>query len=420
MHLEIWGMIDKLQSFLYKELTENILPYWIRNMQDIENGGFYGRIDGYDRQYPKADKGIVLNARILWTFSAAYRVLKNPEYLRIADRAYNYISNFFIDKNNGGVYWELDYLGSPVNTRKQTYAQGFAIYGFSEYYRATGNFEALETAKQLFYLLEKYASDVENGGYIEALDEQWRPIEDMRLSPRDANAPKSMNTHLHILEPYTNLLRVWQHPDLIMAQTRLINVFCDHIINPDTGHLNLFFDMSWQSLFEIISYGHDIEASWLLFEAAETLADVNIIESIKSVSLKIAKAANEGLQSDGSMVYEKTPNGHIDKNRHWWVQAETVVGSAYAFMLSSDIKYFENALRCLVYIKTHISDNRNGEWVWSVDEKGVKNKEDDKAGFWKCPYHNSRMCLELMQLNEKLYTLESKLSWEKFYLAELT
>ena len=388
-------VMEKLKSELRQELVDNILPYWMIKMPDHVNGGFYGCIDGEDRVQPLAGKGVVLNARILWTFSAVYRVEKNWEYLKMAERAYAYLQEYFTDKKQNGVFWELNYKGEPLNRRKQIYAQGFALYGYSEFYRATGRPEALEAAKNLFYLIEKYAYDAQNGGYIEALGENWQIIDDMRLSARDSNTPKSMNTHLHILEPYTNLLRVWEDPSLIEAQTRLIHVFCDHIVDSRTKHLGLFFDREWNSQDNGISYGHDIEASWLLYEAAEVLGNPELIEKVKRLSVEIAEASYEGLQPDGSMIYEQTHDGHTDMDRHWWVQAETIVGSYHAWLLSGDEKYLAVAEKCWEYVKQHLSDKTNGEWFWSAHADGTQNRKDDKAGFWKCPYHNSRMCMEV-------------------------
>jgi mannobiose 2-epimerase len=386
-----------LQSELHRELVDDILPYWIRKTVDNENGGFYGRIDGREHLHKQANKGVVMNARILWTFSAAYRIERNPLYLEMAERAFRYILNHFVDKEYGGVYWELDYLGNPVNTRKQIYAQGFALYGFSEFYRATNQPEALEEAINLFKLLEKYAYDPEYGGYWEARNRDWQPIEDMKLSARDANVPKSMNTHLHILEPYTNLLRVWQDPALIKAHEQLIRVFCRHIISAETHHLILFFDEQWNSRSEMISYGHDIECAWLLYEAAEVLGNEELTAQVKPVSMAVVEAAYEGLQTDGSLIYE-SEGSHFDNDRHWWIQAETVVGSSYAYKISGDTKYLNIAQKNWEYIKNHILDKENGEWVWSAYPDGAQNHTDDKAGFWKCPYHNARMCMEMMSI----------------------
>jgi len=389
--------IKRIYTELNDELVRRIIPYWVVKMVDMENEGFYGRIDGDDRLHPTAGKGAVLNARILWTFSAYSRIKNSFRYLLYAKRAFNYMLDYFTDKKNGGVFWELDYKGKPLNRRKQMYAQGFAIYGYSEFYRATGEQKALEEAKNLFYLLEKYALDPKNGGYIEALDENWKAIEDMRLSSRDANAPKSMNTHLHILEPYTNLLRVWKDPALIEAQTRLIKLFCEKIVNPETKHLRLFFDMEWNSINKGVSYGHDIEAAWLLYEAAEVLGNQELIEKVKKLSIEIVDASYEGLQPDGSMIYETTHDGDVDTDRHWWVQAETIAGSYHAWLLSGNEKYLKVAEKCWEYVKEHLLDRCNGEWFWSVNAEGSPNYENDKAGFWKCPYHNARMCMEVIE-----------------------
>ena len=392
--------MESFKSELHQELLNNILPYWMQKMPDDANGGFLGRIDGREKVHHSAGKGAVLNARILWTFSAAYRLERKQEYLTMAERAFLYLQNYFTDKKHGGIFWELDYKGRPLNPKKQIYAQGFAIYGYSEFYRATGNPDALEAAKNLFYLIEKYAYDPEHGGYIEALDENWQIIDDMRLSAKDGNAPKTMNTHLHILEPYTNLLRVWKDPALISAQTQLIRLFCDRIVDARTKHLGLFFDWEWNAQDGGISYGHDIEAAWLLYEAAEVLGDPECIEKVKKLSVEIVNASLEGLQPDGSMIYEQTQDGHTDRDRHWWVQAETITGSYYAWMITEDKKYLSIAENCWDYVKRRLIDKINGEWFWSVCADGTPNRKDDKAGFWKCPYHNSRMCMEIFYSNK--------------------
>jgi mannobiose 2-epimerase len=376
-----------------KELTQNILPFWAQKMPDTENGGFYGRMDGNNCLHPQANKGAVLNCRILWTFSSAYRVLKHPEYLAIAQRAYDYIERYFIDRKYGGVFWELDYLGNPANTKKQTYAQGFALYGFSEFYRATGDVRALEHAKTFYRLIENCRD--RQGGYLEAYTRRWQPIEDVRLSDKDRNEVKTMNTHLHILEPFTNLLRIWRDDALIASQCHLIDVFTEKFINKDTFHLHLFFDEKWTLKSHDVSYGHDIEASWLLFEAAEVLGDRALSEKIKHLSLHIAEAAAEGLQPDGSMIYE-SEGTQKDEDRHWWVQAETVVGMVYAYRHSGNKIYKLRAQKAWKYIQNNLIDRENGEWYWSRRSTGALNCEDDKAGFWKCPYHNGRMCLEMI------------------------
>ena len=389
--------ISELRSEVLDVLQNNILPYWEKYMQDHENGGFYGRMSGDEKLMPEAEKGAILNARILWTYSSAYRLLKSSEYWEMATRAKRYLIDNFYDKRFGGIYWSLDYKGNPLDTKKQIYALGFAIYGLSEYHRATGDREALDYAIMLFKSIEEHSFDKEKNGYLEALTREWNEIEDMRLSEKDANEKKTMNTHLHILEPYTNLYRVWKNDELRKQIKNLIEVFLDKILNKETNHLKLFFDEDWNGKDHIISYGHDIEASWLIHEAALVLEDETLLKRVEAVVPLIANAASEGLQADGGMIYEKnTETGEVDADRHWWVQAETVVGYINLYEYFNNEDALEKALQCWNFIKKHLIDSKNGEWFWSLKADGTINTIDDKAGFWKCPYHNGRMCMELL------------------------
>lgn len=374
-------------------LTGNILPYWSARMVDHRYGGFHGRIDGDDRLHPTANKGAVLNARILWTFSAAYGALGTPLYRELADRAFTYINRYFLDVPQGGLFWELDYLGCPVNRKKQVYAQAFAIYAWAEYYRATGEGAALRLAQELFLLLE-HTADNELGGYPEAFSADWQPIDDMRLSAKDANEKKTMNTHLHVLEAYTNLYRIWKDERLRHALDRLLTLFSSHFLADGTGHLTLFFDEHWRPKSTAVSYGHDIESAWLLLEAAHVLGDAVWMDRMAATTCHIAEATLQGILPDGSLAYEREGD-HLDDDRHWWVQAEAVVGFTYAFRLSGDVRFKRTARKLWNYINANLVDTTNGEWYWSRRADGSINRMEDKAGFWKCPYHNGRMCLEM-------------------------
>ena len=417
-------------------LENNILRFWMERMIDHENGGFYGRIDGHGQLHSDAEKGAVLNARILWAFSAAYRVLsklpnyptaKLQQYLDTATRAKDYIIDHFVDHEHGGVYWSLDCKGQPLDTKKQFYAIGFAIYGLSEYTRATNDREALDYALQLFDCIQEHAFDHEHNGYIEACTSDWQPVADMRLSVYDANYPKSQNTHLHIIESYTNLYRcireVQAHvscdyvpaigsmlpvdivvpPETVIrvenALRNIIGIFTDKIINPDTHHLDLFFEKDWtRGAGRLESYGHDIECSWLLHEAALVLGDKKVLEKVEPIVRMVANSSEKGLRPDGSMIHEANlDTGHIDNDLHWWVQAENVVGRFNIYQYFADGTALEKALRCWDYIKENLIDYENGEWYWSRHADGTLNLDDDKAGFWKCPYHNGRMCLEIIE-----------------------
>ena len=422
--------IKMLKQEMQDVLESNILRFWLDKMQDHENGGFYGRIDGQGVLHPEAEKGAILNARILWSFSAAYRVLGNPEYLEAATRAKDYLIDHFIDKEYGGVYWSVDYQGHPLDTKKQFYAIGFAIYGLSEYARATGDREALDYAIELYECVEEHSFDSPNNGYIEACTREWGEITDMRLSDFDANFPKSQNTHLHIIEPYTNLYRCLREmqaaescnyvpvlgsvlpigvtvPLETLARVEgslrnLIDIFTDKILNPETHHLDLFFEMDWtRGAGHLESYGHDIECSWLMHEAALVLGDQKVLKKVEKIVREVAKASEKGLRPDGSMIHEANlDTGHADNDLHWWVQAENVVGWYNIYQYFGDEDALEKVFRCWEYIKTQLIDWENGEWYWSRHPDGSLNTTDDKAGFWKCPYHNSRMCLEIIERTE--------------------
>lgn len=383
-----------LASQAKKELTENILPYWMQKMNRPE-GGFYGRIDGMENLDPSAPVGNIMTARMLWTFASAYRLLGKEEYLEMAIRAKDFILKYFYDTELGGTYWSLNPDGSPLDTKKQIYAIAFTIYGLAELNRATGDGQALEYAIKLFNSIEDHSFDSAKDGYFEAFTREWGRIEDMRLSEKDANESKTMNTHLHVLEAYTCLYRVWNNPLLEQRLKGLIEIFEEKILSKD-GHLKLFFDDDWNCGYDIVSYGHDIEASWLIHEAALVLGDAEVLARIEKLVPSIAAAAGEGFTQKGGMIYEKTVE-ETDADRHWWVQAETVVGYFNLWDHFGSQEGLENALMCWDFIKDHIIDRENGEWFWSLRADGTVNRDDDKAGFWKCPYHNGRMCLEVIE-----------------------
>jgi mannobiose 2-epimerase len=386
-----------------KELTGDILPFWARRTVDRENGGFYGAIDCDGVVDPEAPRAAVIHTRILWAYSAACRI-GYTEYRETADWAYRYLLDRFWDPEYGGIYWLLDHRGTPLSDRKQVYAQAFAVYALSEYFRATGTAEALERARRLFELMEAKSRDRIWGGYIEACSRPWGALEDMRLSEKDLNSPKSMNTHLHVMEGYTNLLRVWRDPALVAAQKDLLEVTLDRIVDPGTGHFKLFFDHRWNSLSGHVSFGHDIEGSWLLVEAAEAVGDAALLGRAHRLALRMAQAVYEqGLDKDGSLFYESDGRGKFtDPNKHWWAQAEAVVGFYNAYQLSGAERYREAARRAWDYIEDKVVDRAHGEWHAKLTPGGrpFTAAEDPDAclvGPWKCPYHNSRVCYEMLE-----------------------
>jgi mannobiose 2-epimerase len=387
-------LFQRLQRDLHIEL-DRILDYWSSNTIDTVYGGFVGRID--ENNYPVlgSQKGSVLNARICWTFSSAWQLTRNPEHAMLARRAFEYIDQYFIDPVHGGVYWTLDYSGKPEDQKKQVYAIAFVIYAFAEWYKASGDEKALTRAKELYRVIEKYSRDHQFGGYVEAFSRNWQPIEDLRLSDKDANEAKTMNTHLHILEAYTNLYKVWQDEKLATDIRDLLSVFDKRIINISNGHLHLYFGEKWNVRSESISFGHDIEAGWLLLEACETLEIPGLTEQFRNLSVRLTDAALEGMDTDAGLWYEME-NGQLVKEKHWWPQAEALVGLYNAWQITLEEKYLQQLLKVWTFIQVRLTDKKHGDWYWGIEADYSPMKGQDKVGLWKCPYHNGRACIELI------------------------
>ncbi len=385
-----------------QELTGNILPFWSTYVVDKVQGGFYGALTNDRQIHDEVPRAAILCARILWSFSAAYRFLGEKEYLSTARRAYDSLAGTFWDTDCGGFYWSVDSLGRPVSDRKQSYAQAFGIYGLAEYYRATQDPESLEMAKSIFQLLEKHVREPVHGGYLESRSRSWDSLADMRLSEADLNYRKSMNSMLHILEAYTNLLQVWDDPLLRRQHRALLDLFEQKIYSGPAGHFKLFFDDAWHSLLERVSYGHDIEASWLLLQAAEVQADPDLVEKWRARAVEIAAAVSrEGMEADGSLTSESGPGKMRDTSKNWWVEAEAVVGFYNAYQVSGQARFARAADQAWRYIQDHFVDRTYGDWYKQLKPDGAPDPERFKAGPWDCPYHSSRMCLEMMARLDK-------------------
>ena len=395
--LQTTAILKEYSNEMKAEL-DSILSYWAKNTCDNVNGGFIGRIDENNTSYPDAPKGSVLNSRILWAFSSAYVVKKNEENLHLAKVAYNYIIANFIDKEYGGIYWSLNAKGEPLDTKKQIYALAFAIYGCSAYFTASNNEAAKNTAIELYNTIEKYSFDATYTGYLDAFTRDWKTLDDLRLSAKDANEKKTMNTHLHVLEAYTALYGIWPDVELKDKIILLIKNFINHIVDYNTHHLVLFFDEQWNPKSTTISYGHDIEAAWLLLEAAEVTDDLSLIKVAKNFAVKIASSASEGLDKDGGLWYEYEPTAnHYLKEKHSWVQAEAMIGFFNAWQLTNNKLYLDKSLQSWKYIQSSIKDQLHGEWYWGRNKDGTIMEGQDKVGIWKCPYHNSRACIEIIR-----------------------
>ncbi|WP_262021729.1 AGE family epimerase/isomerase [Vibrio quintilis] len=386
---------------LKKQITEeaeSILEFWLK-FQDTNLGGFYCFADFVGNIDPEHDKSVLLHSRILWTFSAAYRVLGDKRYLQAAEHCYRFMFDKAIDTKYGGVYLMLDKNGNVTDSQKHVYNQGFAIYALSEFYLASGNKEAVRVAMSLFELIETHAFDVAYGGYREAFDQAWNPIENQLVcdTAEGVLAEKSMNTHLHVLEAYTVLYRVTKDPKLERKLSALSQLMSEKVIDSKL-HYGLFFTRDWQCVSRDVSYGHDIEGTWLMDEAAKELNDPNLSEQLFEQSYEMAKVTSqEGIDRDGA-VFNELREGHLlDSDRIWWVQAEAMVGFFNAYQKHQNLAFMNNAMDCWKLIQQQLKDTVNGEWYWKVNRKGKPYKKTPKVEPWKCPYHNGRACLEMIK-----------------------
>lgn len=388
--------LEKYREEVLAELKNNILDFWMKYIIDYDSGGFNGSVAGNGVANPRADKGIIMATRILWTFSYAYIKLGNAQYLKTAEMIYKYILDYFVDKKYGGVFWLLDYKGRPVDETKKFYGQAFAIYAFSEYAKASGKPEALDKANELFGLVEKYGRDFKYGGYIDALGSNWAVVQDTRLSTKDMNTPKSMNTNLHILEAYSGLAGNFHNKPVLEALESLIKIFTSNIILP-SRHFGLFFDLEWNEASGKISYGHDIEGSWLLTEAAKITGKEEIIKEVSSLAMNMAEAIlEEGIDADGGLFSEKDADGHRRSAKEWWMQAEAMVGFINAYEITKKEIFMEKSMSIWEYCKKKFI-RPAGEWYGNIDDKGNPDKKGEIAGKWKCPYHTGRACLEIYE-----------------------
>jgi len=356
---------------------------------------FFGRITNENEKYGETPLSAVFITRIMWTFAASYRIFPNVKYKKMADEAFRILLENFWDNENGGIYWSVLPNGKKLDTKKQFYAQAFFIYALSEYYLAFQSEKAKQIAVSMFLLIEKYAWDIEFGGYVEACTVNWSEIKDQRLSLRDLNVKKSMNTHLHLLEAYTNFYRVYKNQLVKKQLKNLVHIFLERIIDRKTGHLNLYFDTDWKVHSGIVSYGHDIEYTWLLNKAVEVLGEKELIGAVESIVMKSAEIiAKEGVAKHGGLYYEKKGEKLMEQF-HWWPQAEAVVGFFSAWQISKNKNYLQLSLNGWEFIQQNIIDKKNAEWFLGVD-KNLEPLHIDKINEWKAPYHNSRMCLEMI------------------------
>ena len=384
-------MVEEIRN----HLTDCIIPFW-KKLRDDENGGYYGYMDHDLKVVKKAVKGCILNSRITWFFANAYMTLKDESLLEEAKHGYEFMQKYCVDKEKGGVYWSVAYDGTPEDTTKHTYNQAFSIYALSSYYDASGDEEALKTAMDLFHIIEGRCMD--EIGYKEAFDREFKEIENDKLSENGVIAEKTMNTLLHVFEAYTELYRVSKDADVKKRLEWILDTIADKIYNPELHRQEVFFDREMNSILDLHSYGHDIETAWLIRRGTDILGEKSYEDKMLPIILDLTSQVYK-VAFDGSSLANECEKGVVDQNRIWWVQAETVIGFLNGYALAPEhTEYLEAAKAEWNFIKEHVVDKRPGsEWFWDVNRKGESVDDKPIVEPWKCPYHNGRMCMEVIR-----------------------
>lgn len=385
------GMKEEVKD----HLVSAIIPFW-KSLRDDEFGGYYGYMDYDLKLNKKAEKGCILNSRITWFFSNAYTLLKDPSLLDEADHGYEFLKNHCIDSENGGIFWSMNYDGTPLDTTKHTYNQAFCIYALSSYYEASGKREALDLAFQLFHMIEEKCTD--DQGYLEAFTRDFKPESNEKLSENGVLAEKTMNTLLHVLEAYTELYRVSKGKEVEERLKWIMDTFAEKVYNSELERQEVFFDKNYNSIIDLHSYGHDIETAWLMDRTVDVLGDETYRQKMTPITKALTKKIYE-VAFDGHSLSNECDKGVVDTNRVWWVQAETVVGFLNGYEKDpSKVEYKEAAEAEWQFIKDHVIDPRNGsEWFWLVRQDGSPVEGEPIVEPWKCPYHNGRMCMEVIR-----------------------
>ncbi|HEX3889674.1 MAG TPA: AGE family epimerase/isomerase [Verrucomicrobiae bacterium] len=391
------------------ELYGDIMPFWCGPALDQKNGGWMSWLSNDLKPDRTQPKGLIITTRLLWTFSAVHRAKNEGIYHEMADRALDFVMNRFWDTKYGGAFWQIDDAGRVTDDTKKIYGEAFYIYALSEYHLAFNSPPALARAKELFELLETHAHDSKNGGYIESCRRDWTEAgPEARISAEDQDAKKSMNTSLHVLEAFANLYRVWKEPRVAARLREMIQIFQKKIIDPKTHHFHSFFDETWKVRSENYTFGHDIEGSWLLCEAAEVLDDEALLKEIRAEALRMAEVTlNEGIEPDGGLCYEGEGGKIIDRGKEWWPQAEAIIGFINAYQLSGDEKILTAARKVWDYIEQHLVDRVHGEWFWRITPEGKVDETKPKVSEWKEPYHASRACLETLHRLKMISTIKA-------------
>lgn len=379
-----------------QHLTNQLIPFWNR-LKDDTYGGFYGLVTQDLTVDTESSKGVILNSRILWFYSKAYITLGDYTLLQMADHAYQFLAEHCYDNRFGGIYWSLQYDGTPEDTTKHTYNQAFAIYALSIYYQAGHKKEALALAYTLYDLIEEKCRDED--GYLEAFHQDFTPASNEKLSENGVMAERTMNTLLHVMEAYTELYRADASPKVKNNLCQILQLFYEKVYNPDKKILDVFFDRDYRTLIDLESFGHDIEASWLIDRTCDVLGDADWHTKMSEITAALAEATyKHAYDTSFHALNNERENTTVDRQKIWWVQAESVIGFYNAYENHPECQEYQTVSEDIwKFICQHVIDTNSGEWFESLDADGNPNREQALVHPWKCPYHNGRMCMEMME-----------------------
>lgn len=386
-----------MEAKVFKEHLENsLIPLW-NKMKDETNGGFYGYADSKGNPDVKSVKGVILNSRILWFYASAYQLLRKPELLEMADHAYRFLVDFCFDSQYSGVYWSVNYDGTVCDDTKHTYNQAFAIYALSAYYQASKKKEALNLAYVLYHVIEEKCRD--SNGYLEAFKRDFTPSSNEKLSENGVIAERTMNTLLHVLEAYSELYRADPFYEVGDSIRSILRLFEKKIYDSEKQICDVFFDADYHSLIDLESFGHDIETSWLIDRGCSVLEDKAYQKEMQPMINGLAEAAYRNAFDEHQNALNNEREGDcVDRQKIWWVQAESVVGFYNAYQKNpKKTEYLHTAEKIWEFIQHHVIDSKSGEWIESIPADNLPDIEQALVHPWKCPYHNGRMCMEMIQ-----------------------
>jgi mannobiose 2-epimerase len=386
-----------LAERMMRELCDDLIPFWLA-LYDPQHGGHYGHVDLAGTINRTAPKTAIVVARLLWFLSTVGYVFGDGRCLEQAARTKAFLLNRVYDRARGGLFWAVTHDGRPADPTKHLYAQAFGIYSLSSHAATAGDAEALGAAKELFVLLESRVRRAE-GGYAEAFDAAWQPIEDRRIAWQGGARTITANSHIHLVEAYTALVRAWPSPGPRAALADLVRFILDRFVTPDGTSLYQALDADLRPLPSAPSFGHDIEASWLLDDAGDALGDAALQQRLRRVaaSLATAAASRAQLRDGGFLSSAIRADAASVPPRVWWVQAEAIVGLVNVAQQGGPPGMMTRAEALWGFIERVMIDRENGEWFEAVDGNGRPLPDRPKVGPWKEPYHQARACLEIMR-----------------------